>query len=110
MKLLDFYKRTLNCHTPDEVFDYFIENLKPSILLWSYFVNWEKVFLNTKNIEVALNNLNYLIGKEDFDEEFKYLLKENQKLAMAIPSLAVRDGKNSAKFKILIDYTKKKFV
>lgn len=110
MKFLDFYKQTLNCHTPDEVFDYFIENLKPSILLWNYFVNWDKVFQNTKKIEVALNNLNYLIGKEDFDTEFKYLLKENPKLAKAIPSLAVRDGSNSNKFKILIDYTNKKFV
>lgn len=110
MKFLDFYKQTLNCHTPDEVFDYFIKNLKPSILLWNYFVNWDKVFQNTKKIEVALNNLNYLIGKEDFDAEFKYLLKENPKLAKAIPSLAVRDGSNSTKFKILIDYTNKKFV
>jgi type II restriction enzyme len=110
MKHLDFYSQTLNCHTVDEVFDYFIKNLKPSILLWNYFVNWDKVFQNTKKIEVALNNLNYLIGKEDFDNEFKYLLKENPKLAKAIPSLAVRDGSNSTKFKILIDYTNKKFV
>lgn len=110
MKFLDFYKQTLNCHTPDEVFDYFIKNLKPSILLWNYFVNWDKVFQNTKKIEVALNNLNYLIGKQDFDNEFRFLIKENPKLAKAIPLLAVRDGSSSTKFKILIDYTNKKFV
>lgn len=110
MKFLDFYKKKLNCNTQDDVFDYFINNLKPSILLWNYFVNWDKVFQNTKKIEVALNNLNYLIGKEDFDAEFKYLIKDNPKLAKSIPSLAVRDGKNTSKFKILVDYTNKKFV
>lgn len=110
MKFLDFYKQTLNCHTEDEVFDYFIKNLKPSILLWNYFVNWDKVFQNTKKIEVALNNLNYLIGKQDFDNEFRFLIKENPKLAKAIPLIAVRDGSSSSKFKILIDYTNKKFV
>ena len=110
MKNLDFYSKVLNCHNDDEVFNYFIKNLKPGILLWSYFVNWEKVFQNTKKIEIALNNLNYLIGKEDFDSEFRFLLKDNPKLAKVIPSLAVRDGSNSTKFKILIDYSSKKFV
>lgn len=110
MKNLDFYSKVLNCHSDDEVFNYFIKNLKPGILLWGYFVNWEKVFQNTKKIEIALNNLNYLIGKEDFDNEFRFLLKDNPKLAKVIPSLSVRDGKNSSKFKILIDYSTKKFV
>lgn len=110
MRHLDFYNKTLNCQNDDEVFNYFIKNLKPSILLWNYFVNWEKVYQNTKKIEIALNNLNYLIGKEDFDNEFRYLLRENPTIAKVIPSLVVRDGNNSTKFKILIDYTNKKFV
>ena len=110
MKNLDFYSKVLNCQSDDEVFNYFIKNLKPGILLWSYFVNWGKVFQNTKKIEIALNNLNYLIGKEDFDNEFRFLLKDNPKLAKVIPSLAVRDGSNNTKFKILIDYSTKKFV
>ena len=110
MRYLAFYNQTLNCHNADEVFEYFIKNLKPSILLWNYFVNWDKVFQNTKKIEVALNNLNYLIGKGDFDNEFKYLLKENPNVAKVIPLLVVRDGSSSTKFKILIDYTNKKFV
>jgi len=50
MKNLDFYKQNLNCDTKDQVFDFIISNLKPSNKLWSYFVNWEKVFNNTKQI------------------------------------------------------------
>lgn len=92
------------------MFDFIISHLKPSNTIWSYFVNWEKVFSNTKEIEVALNNLNYLIGKDDFDEEFKFLLKENPNIAKVIPALVVRDGSNTKKFKILVDYHNKKLV
>jgi len=110
MKYTNFYKKKLNCRNEDEVFDYLISNLKPSIILWSYFVNWDKVFNNTKKIEIALNNLNYLIGKEDFDKEFKFLIKENPEIAKVIPALVVRDGSNTNKFNILVDYRGKKLV
>ena len=68
MRNLTFYKTALNCNTKDQIFDFLISNLKPSNIVWSYFVNWEKVFTNTKKIELALNNLNYLIGKDDFEK------------------------------------------
>jgi type II restriction enzyme len=110
MKNLKFYKTELNCDTEDQVFDFLISNLKPSNTIWSYFVNWEKVFTNTKQIELALNNLNYLIGKDNFDDEFKFLLKENPNIAKVIPALVVRDGQNTKKFNILVDYQNKKLV
>ena len=110
MKYINFYKEQLNCQNEDEVFDYLIQNLKPSIILWSYFVNWDKVFNNTKKIEITLNTLNYLIGKEDFDSEFKFLIKQNPEIANVIPALVVRDGSNTNRFNILVDYQKKKLV
>jgi type II restriction enzyme len=110
MKNLDFYENVLNCNNKDEVFEYITKNLKPSILLWSYFVNWGKVFENTKKIEIALNNLNYLIGKKNFDDEFRFLVQQNPEAIRAIPALVVRNGNNSSNFKILIDYKHKKFV
>ena len=48
MEFLNFYKEVLKCNSPDDVFNYFISQLKPSILLWSYFINWDKVFLIQK--------------------------------------------------------------
>jgi type II restriction enzyme len=110
MENLTFYKTALNCNTEDQVFDFLISNLKPSNTIWSYFVNWGKVFTNTKQIELALNNLNYLIGKDNFDDELKFLLKENPSIAKVIPALVVRDGSNTKKFKILVDYQNKKLV
>lgn len=110
MKNLDFYQTVISCSTEDEVFDYIMKTLKPSSMLWSYFVNWDKVIGNTKQIELALNNLNYLIGKDDFDSEFKFLLKENPNLVKALPALVVRDGANTGKFNMLVDYKNKKLV
>lgn len=110
MKNLLFYNDILKCKNNNEIFDFLIANLKPSNMLWSYFVNWGKVLRNTKQIELSLNNLNYLIGKDDFDKEFKFLLKENQNLAEVIPALVVRDGSNKKKFKILVDYKNKRLV
>lgn len=110
MKYTSFYKDTLNCNTEEDVFNYFISNLKPGNILWSYFVNWEKVFLNTRKIEMSLNNLNYLIGKDNFDSEFRYLVREYPDVVRVLPALVVRDGKNNASFKILVDYKAKKLV
>jgi len=110
MKFLDFYQEKINCQNEDQAFNYLISNLKPSNTLWTYFVNWEKVFENTKKIEISLNLLNYLIGKDNFDEEFKNLLKQHPGIVKVIPALVVRDGNNTTRFKILVDYKSKKLV
>lgn len=104
MKYLPIYDELFGCKNEDDVFKYFIQNLKPSNNLWSYFVNWEKVFGNVRKIEICLNLLNYLIGKDNFDEEFKRLVKEQPQLARIIPALVVSREK---KFEILVDYQNK---
>jgi len=108
MKNISFYKDSLKCKDGDQVFNYLLTNLKPSNTLWSYFVNWDKVLENTKKIELALNILNYLIGKDNFDDEFRFIIKENPNVIEVIPALVVRDGENAKKFQILVDYKNKK--
>ncbi|MDD5014046.1 MAG: type II restriction endonuclease [Atribacterota bacterium] len=110
MKFLDFYKSRLNCNTSGEVFDLLISELKPSNRLWSYFVNWEKVLSNTKKIEISLNILNYLIGKDNFDEEFRYLIKKHPEVSEVIPALVVRNGKKEKELTILVDFKNKKLI
>ncbi|MFH1440521.1 MAG: type II restriction endonuclease [Candidatus Omnitrophota bacterium] len=110
MKYLKDYKGLLCCKNSNEIFDYFMKTLKPSTIVWPYFVNWEKVFENVKEIEIGLNILNYLIGKDDFDEEFKGLIRKHSEIVKIIPALVVRDGHNTRKFKILVDYKHKKLV
>jgi type II restriction enzyme len=110
MRYLKIYSELLGCNDANSVFRYILDNLKPSLLVWSYFVNWEKVFGNVKEVEVNLNILNYLIGKDDFEKELEFLLKKHPAVASTIPLLVVRDGSNTKNFSILVDYSKKKFV
>ena len=101
MKYLDIYK-TIGCKSNKETFQYLISNLKDSNTYWDYFVNWTKVFGNIRDVELNLNILNYLIGKKDFDKEFRYLLKKHPSVNSVIPVLLACRDKN---FNILTKYT-----
>lgn len=87
----------------DMAFEDFFTTLRPSLKLWDYFVNWDKVQQNTKKIEIQLNIWNYLLGKSNFEMEFLELLKEHPEIVSAIPSLIVRDGAASQVFSIASD-------
>jgi type II restriction enzyme len=87
----------------EQGFEDFFNSLRPSLKLWDFFVNWEKVFRNTKEIEIHLNIWNYLLGKPNFDSEFRALLKKHPEIVKAIPSLIVRDGSASEIFRIIED-------
>ena len=89
----------------EQGFEDFFSTLRPSLKLWDYFVNWDKVYRNTKQVEIQLNLWNYLIGKTDFDLEFLELLKQHPEIVSAIPSLIVRDGSASQTFSIVSDIT-----
>jgi len=100
MKYSSIFKKKIACNNEKEVFAYLINNLNDSIRYWDYFVNWKKVIGNTKDLEVDLNILNYLIGKENIEKEFSYLLKKHPQVVRLIPVLlACRDHR----FKILTD-------
>src|SRR3989338_1145883 len=75
-------------------FNNLITTFKSSIKTWDYFVNWKKVFANASNLEITLNKLNYLLGKENLKEEFKKLYSSNPDIIRALPVLlAVRENK-----------------
>ncbi|MGO1469967.1 MAG: DpnII family type II restriction endonuclease [Tissierella sp.] len=88
------YSELLQLETVDKAFDSLINNLKPTIKGWDYFVNWDKVLGNIKSIERSLNTLNYLIGKDDIENEARELLSENPQIINVLPILiATRDNK-----------------
>jgi hypothetical protein len=75
-------------------FNNLITTFKNSIKTWDYFVNWKKVFGNSSNLEITLNKLNYLLGKENLKDEFKKLYSSNPDIVKALPVLlAVRENK-----------------
>lgn len=74
-------------------FDHLVSTFRSSIKTWDYFVNWNKVFTNSASFEIALNKLNYLIGKDDLQGEFYRLYESNPDIAKALPVLlAVREN------------------
>jgi type II restriction enzyme len=102
MKSVETFAR-LGLKNEDEAFAYLMDNLRDALRQWDYFVNWDKVYRNTRALEVDLNIWNYLLGKENFDTEFRVLLSEHPSITRAIPSLIVRDGAGSTQFSIVAD-------
>ena len=77
-------------------FELLKNTLQDSIFTWDYFTDFEKVKKNIKKIEKELNLLNYLIGKENLEEEFLSLVEEYPKVRKILPILiAIRDDKLS---------------
>lgn len=92
--------------TPSMTFDHLVGTMRPTLRLWDYFVNWDKVETNTAMLEQHLNIWNYLLGKPNFDAEFLSLLEKYPESVDVIPELVVRDGNSSAVFDILADLRK----
>ncbi len=86
MKQLPVYKK-LQLKSPDKVFNYLMNTMLPTINNWSYLVDWEKVSKHIKDIEICLNTMNYLIGKKNITDEFKYLLKKHPEIKHILPVL-----------------------
>lgn len=74
-------------------FNNLISTLKNSIKTWDYFVNWKKVFSNSSELEITLNKLNFLLGKQNLKDEFKRLYSTNPDIIKALPVLlAIREN------------------
>ena len=101
MKLLGLYRSAYGLSNEDDVFHFLISNLRDSITYWDYFVNWSKVRGNVKGLELDLVLLNYLVGKDDIEAAFRYLLSEHPSVARLLPILLACREKN---FKILTSY------
>ena len=77
-----------------KTFTELVDGFKSSIKTWDYFVNWDKVSANATDLEISLNKLNYLLGKENLKDEFVKLYESNPDIVNALPVLlAVRENK-----------------
>lgn len=72
----------------------FIDTLSMTNRTPEYYINWNKVKANTKKFELELNTLNYLVGRDNIDEEARALFLKQPDLLRVFPSLiATRDEK-----------------
>lgn len=83
-------------------FKIFLSQLKETNTLLNTLTDFEKVERNVNKIAIKLNQLNYLIGKENLHLAIKELYDENPKTFDVLGILvAVRDSSNK-KFSIKI--------
>ncbi len=85
--------KLLELEHENALFEKITKSFKEKITQWDYFVNWRKVLENIEPIEKELNLLNFLIGKENLEEEAYTLLKQYPQVIMAFPVLiAIREN------------------
>ncbi len=107
MKSLPIYQ-ALGLRDPEQTFDFLVNTFSDAVRGWDYFVNWDKVFRNINTQSDSLSRWQSLVGKTNFDFEFRQLVKDHPDLVQSIPSLVVRDGSDSRSFQILVNSDGKK--
>jgi len=75
-------------------FEMFLSQLSQTNKTLDYFTNFKKINENVRAIEIKLNQLNYLIGKENLKQAIEEIYQENSKTFDVLGMLvAVRDSK-----------------
>ena len=102
MKQLAVYD-ALGLRNPDQVFGFLMETFHDNLREWDYFVNWNKAFSNTERHIPLIEEWDSLLNADDFDAQFRELLRRKPRLSTTIPFLIVRDGSESTQFSIVTD-------
>ena len=72
-------------------FDEWLSKFRPSISTYDYYIDFEKVVKNVKEIKVELNILNSLIGSKNIEEDFERIVSKYPDTLACVPLLlAVR--------------------
>jgi len=81
-----------------EQFKTFLSQLSETNATLDYFVDFEKVKGNVRKIALKLNQLNYLIGKDNLEEAINDLYDENPKVFEVLDILIAVRNKNAKTF------------
>lgn len=82
-----------------EQFKTFLSQLSETNATLDYFTDFKKIKRNVNKIAIKLNQLNYLIGKENLKEAIRELYDENPKAFEVLDILiAIRKNKNAKTF------------
>lgn len=93
MKYSTIFENRLGCKDADQTFEFFKSNLIETISSFNFFVDWEKIYDNVSELEMDLNLLNYLIGKDDIKSRMETLLNKHPSIIRTFPILlAVRSN------------------
>lgn len=78
-------------------FELFLSQLSETNATLDYFVDFEKVRSNVHSIELKLNQLNYLIGRDNLAESVREIYDENAKAFDVLDILIAVRGNKTAK-------------
>ena len=78
-----------------EQFKTFLSRLSETNATLDYFVDFQKVIANVRKIALKLNQLNYLIGKDNLEEAINELYEENPKVFEVLDILIAVRNKNT---------------
>jgi type II restriction enzyme len=82
-----------------EKFKIFLSQLTETNATLDYFTDFKKIKENISKIEIKLNQLNYLIGKENLNNAVEELFRENRTVFDVLDILiAIRKNKNAKTF------------
>ena len=82
-----------------EQFNIFMSQLSETNATLDYFTDFDKIKQNVNRISIKLNQLNYLIGKDDLKTAIKELFDENPKVFEVLDILiAIRKNKIAKTF------------
>ena len=79
-------------------FNLFLSQLSKTNATLDYFVDFNKVTRNVHKIAIKLNQLNYLIGKENIEEAINELYEENPKVFEVLDILIAERNKKTKTF------------
>lgn len=86
-------------------FELLQRGFRKSLKLWSWFVDWRKVFSGVSRLEPKLRIWDELLGTSDFEIDCFSLLEKHPEIVTVIPDLIVREGKSPRKFSVASDLT-----
>ncbi|MFV0502736.1 MAG: type II restriction endonuclease [Lachnospirales bacterium] len=93
MKFIEKYK-SMGILSENAALEYLLSTPKDTIRTYDFFVAWDKVLGNVSKVEVVLNILNTLIGKDDIANKLKQLIKEYPEVVPVLPLLIAVRGKS----------------
>ncbi len=72
-------------------FNFWLSGFRDSIADYGFYIDFEKVYRNVDAVKIELNMLNSLIGSQNIEADFEYLIKRYPEVLKIIPLLlAVR--------------------
>ena len=78
----------------EKIFAYWLKTFRSSINGYDYYVDFDKICENARRFEIEINILNCLIGSNNIEEKFRFIVEQCPRCIKAIPILlAVRESK-----------------